>query len=146
MSNRSRTWPSNGSANGIVRLSPRMRKRNWHGAKPCNWTKRGCCGVFASAGPDREVRALFTFATETLNLLVRADEEAAGLAELTGDSRFVYDSYRRLVQMFATVVLDLPDEPFETALARLRRDRGVGNDADNKECKQGFNAHALLQS
>ncbi|MFO1074308.1 MAG: TAXI family TRAP transporter solute-binding subunit [Geminicoccaceae bacterium] len=41
-------------------------------------------GVFASAGPDREVRALFTFATETLNLLVRADEEAAGLAELRG--------------------------------------------------------------
>ena len=30
---------------------------------------------------------------------------AAGMAKLTGDSRFVYDSYRRLVQMFGTVVL-----------------------------------------
>jgi hypothetical protein len=32
---------------------------------------------------------------------------------LTGDPRFVFDSYRRLVQMFGSVVMGLPDEVFE---------------------------------
>jgi pyruvate,orthophosphate dikinase len=41
------------------------------------------------------------------------DETAKGLIALTGNSRFVYDSYRRLVQMFGSVVLGVPDEPFE---------------------------------
>jgi pyruvate, orthophosphate dikinase len=58
------------------------------------------------------------------------DEVAAGLVTLTGDERFVYDSYRRLVQMFGTVVLNLPDEPFEEVLAEWRQRRGVANDAD----------------
>ena len=58
------------------------------------------------------------------------DEVAAGLARLTGDARFVQDAYRRLVQMFATVVLGLPDEPFEAVLARHRARKGVANDAD----------------
>ena len=58
------------------------------------------------------------------------DEVAAGLAAATGDARFVNDSYRRLVQMFGTVVLDLPDEPFEAVLAAWRKKRGVANDAD----------------
>lgn len=58
------------------------------------------------------------------------DAVAAGLAALTRDPRFAWDAYRRLVQMFATVVLGLPDEPFEAELARLRRERAVGNDAD----------------
>jgi pyruvate,orthophosphate dikinase len=58
---------------------------------------------------------------------------AAGLAELTGDSRFVYDSYRRLVQMFGTVVLNLPDEPFEEVLAHARQASGVENDASLSE-------------
>src|SRR5690606_21448679 len=44
------------------------------------------------------------------------DAVAAGLAKLTGDARFVNDAYRRLVQMFGTVVLGLPDEPFEAVL------------------------------
>ncbi len=58
------------------------------------------------------------------------DDVAAGLARLTGNPRFVFDAYRRLVQMFATVVLDLPDEPFEAELARARRERGVASDAE----------------
>src|SRR5689334_5549083 len=37
------------------------------------------------------------------------DESAAGLIAHTGDPRFVYDAYRRLVQMYATVVLNVPD-------------------------------------
>jgi pyruvate,orthophosphate dikinase len=58
------------------------------------------------------------------------DEVAVGLTALSGDERFVYDAYRRLVQMFGTVVLGLPDEPFEQVLAEWRAKRGVVNDAD----------------
>src|SRR3990172_2414997 len=39
------------------------------------------------------------------------DETARGMVELTGDERFVYDAYRRLVQMFGSVVMGVPDEP-----------------------------------
>ena len=58
------------------------------------------------------------------------DDVAHGLIELTNDARFVYDAYRRLVQMFGTVVIGVPDEPFEEVLARCRKERGVTNDAD----------------
>jgi pyruvate,orthophosphate dikinase len=58
------------------------------------------------------------------------DETARGLARLTGDEHFVYDSYRRLVQMFGTVVLGLRDELFEHVLAAARARRGVASDAD----------------
>jgi pyruvate,orthophosphate dikinase len=58
------------------------------------------------------------------------DDVARGLIALTGDARFVYDAYRRLVQMFGTVVIGVPDEPFEEVLARCRKERGVTNDAD----------------
>jgi pyruvate,orthophosphate dikinase len=58
------------------------------------------------------------------------DRVTEGLARLTGDERFAQDSYRRLIQMFSTVVLGAPDEPFEAALAERRRRHGVENDAD----------------
>jgi len=40
------------------------------------------------------------------------DETAKGLVALTGDERFVFDCYRRLVQMFGSVVMGIPDYPF----------------------------------
>ncbi|MBN2113478.1 MAG: pyruvate, phosphate dikinase [Acidimicrobiia bacterium] len=58
------------------------------------------------------------------------DEVAAGLARLTGDERFVYDSYRRLVQMFGAVVLGQPDEVFEEVLEEHRREAGVATDSE----------------
>ena len=58
------------------------------------------------------------------------DETAQGLVRLTGDEHFVYDSYRRLVQMFGTVVLGLRDELFEHVLSDARGARGVDSDAD----------------
>jgi pyruvate,orthophosphate dikinase len=58
------------------------------------------------------------------------DETAKGMIELTGDERFVYDSYRRLVHMFGTVVLGLDDEPFEEALDELKKKRGAKVDTD----------------
>ena len=38
------------------------------------------------------------------------DKTAKAMAKLTGDERFVYDSYRRLVQMFGSVVMDMSDD------------------------------------
>jgi pyruvate,orthophosphate dikinase len=58
------------------------------------------------------------------------DEVAAGLARLSGDERFVYDSYRRLVQMFGSVVLGRPDEVFEEVLEHHRTERGVATDSE----------------
>ncbi|HUU62268.1 MAG TPA: pyruvate, phosphate dikinase [Acidimicrobiia bacterium] len=58
------------------------------------------------------------------------DEVAAGLVRLTGDERFVYDSYRRLVQMFGSVVLGRPDEVFEEVLAHHRAEQGVATDSE----------------
>ncbi|HYV46881.1 MAG TPA: pyruvate, phosphate dikinase [Myxococcaceae bacterium] len=58
------------------------------------------------------------------------DRVAEGLARLSGDERFAQDAYRRLIQMFSTVVLGVDDQPFEAALADRRRARGVENDAD----------------
>jgi pyruvate, orthophosphate dikinase len=53
-----------------------------------------------------------------------------GLARLTEDPRFAWDAYRRLIQMYGTVVLGVRDEPFQHVLADWRARRGVENDAD----------------
>jgi pyruvate,orthophosphate dikinase len=58
------------------------------------------------------------------------DFVAEGLVKLTDDEHFVYDSYRRLVQMFGSVVLGIRDEPFEHVLERYRVERGVSSDSD----------------
>ncbi|NJN84134.1 MAG: pyruvate, phosphate dikinase [Caldilineaceae bacterium] len=58
------------------------------------------------------------------------DETAKGMIALTGDSRFVYDSYRRLVQMFGSVVLNVPDEPFEEIIAEAKTERGIKDDTE----------------
>lgn len=58
------------------------------------------------------------------------DAVAAGMVALTQDSRFVYDAYRRLLQMFGTVVLGAADEPFEKVLAAYRARRKVANDGE----------------
>jgi len=58
------------------------------------------------------------------------DEVVEGLAALTGDRRFVFDSYRRLIQMFGSVVLGVSDEHFEEVLTEQREKRGVTSDSD----------------
>jgi pyruvate,orthophosphate dikinase len=58
------------------------------------------------------------------------DDTAQGMILLTGDARFVYDSYRRLVQMYGSVVLGVADEPFEHVLTDYRKRRGVESDSD----------------
>ncbi|MFW0859008.1 MAG: pyruvate, phosphate dikinase [Dehalococcoidia bacterium] len=58
------------------------------------------------------------------------NETVRGLAQLTGDERFAYDSYRRLLQMFGAVVMGIPDEPFEEVITAYRDKRGVETDAE----------------
>jgi pyruvate, orthophosphate dikinase len=58
------------------------------------------------------------------------DDVATGLIRLSSHPRFVYDSYRRLVQMFGSVVLGVPDEVFEAVITARRRTAGVRTDAE----------------
>ena len=58
------------------------------------------------------------------------DESAAGLAARTGEERFAWDCYRRLVQMFGNVVRGIPGERFEDEIARVKRERGVTLDTE----------------
>ena len=59
------------------------------------------------------------------------DESVAGLAARTGNERFAWDSYRRLVQMFGNVVCGVPGERFEDDdRARAKRERGVTLDTE----------------
>ena len=52
------------------------------------------------------------------------------IIEQSGDPHFVYDSFRRLIQMFGSVVLGVRDEPFEEVLANYREQRGVATDTE----------------
>src|SRR4051794_2654574 len=59
------------------------------------------------------------------------DEAAAGLAARTGNARFAYDSYRRLIQMFGEVVEGIDGHRFESALSNVkggRQDTDLGAD------------------
>ena len=56
------------------------------------------------------------------------DQTAEGMVALTGDERFVYDAYRRLVQMFGSVVLGIDDDAFEDVLGAYKEKKGVDLD------------------
>ena len=58
------------------------------------------------------------------------DVSVGGLAQQTSNPRFAYDSYRRFVQMFGKIVLDIDGERFEHALTELRTQRGVATDPE----------------
>jgi pyruvate,orthophosphate dikinase len=58
------------------------------------------------------------------------DETIQGMIALTGDKRFVFDAYRRLIQMFGSVVMEIQDDFFEDVLEKARRRGQVENDAE----------------
>src|SRR5512147_1680961 len=58
------------------------------------------------------------------------DETAAGMVRLSGNPRFVYDSYRRLVEMFGSVVLGISDESFEGPLKAYKLKNGYNLDVE----------------
>ena len=61
-----------------------------------------------------------------------------GLAKATGNKRFAYDAYRRLLDMFGDVVLGLPHEAFEEKLEALKAKVGAASDVD-------LNADSLME-
>jgi pyruvate,orthophosphate dikinase len=58
------------------------------------------------------------------------DEVAEGMIRLTDNPRFVWDSYRRFVMMFADVVMGLDHEKFEGCLDKIKEEEGVEQDTD----------------
>ncbi|MEH3107267.1 MAG: pyruvate, phosphate dikinase [Sphingomonas fennica] len=58
------------------------------------------------------------------------DETVEGLAAASGDARFAWDSYRRFIQMYADVVLELDHGAFEDALEIAKEDKGLTLDTE----------------
>lgn len=67
---------------------------------------------------------------DTILNLGMNDKTAAGLAALTGNPRFAYDSYRRFIQMFSDVVLKVDTYFFEQFLEEYREKKGYSQDPD----------------
>lgn len=64
------------------------------------------------------------------------DETVKGLIKQTGNERFAYDAYRRLVQMYGRIVLGIPGRRFEERIERFKKNYGVGSVIE-------LDAHAL---
>jgi pyruvate,orthophosphate dikinase len=58
------------------------------------------------------------------------DDVVKGLAKLTGNERFAYDTYRRFIQMFGKVVLGIDDSEFSKILEEEKASRGVSGDGE----------------
>lgn len=58
------------------------------------------------------------------------DESVVGLARQTGDERFANDSYRRFIQMYGKIVLDIPGEAFDEVFDEARENSGATSDAE----------------
>src|SRR4029078_5029258 len=67
---------------------------------------------------------------ETILNLGLNDEAVEGLARATGNPRFAYDAYRRLIQMYGDVVAGVDAHRFEEAIASLKEERGVAQDVE----------------
>ncbi len=58
------------------------------------------------------------------------DQVVAGLAKLTNNERFAYDSYRRFIQMFSDVVMEVEKPKFEKILDAVKEENGAKFDTD----------------
>jgi pyruvate,orthophosphate dikinase len=58
------------------------------------------------------------------------DATTEGLARQTGNDRFAYDAYRRFIQMFGKIVLDIDADLFEHRLTEMKSRAGAASDAD----------------
>jgi len=61
------------------------------------------------------------------------DDAVEGLKRRTGNGRFAWDSYRRFIQMFGNVVLEIPKDAFEHELDAVKKARGAKSDTDLDE-------------
>lgn len=58
------------------------------------------------------------------------DKTVEEMIAVTGNARFAWDSYRRLLMMFGSTVLGIPDEKFDEPMERLKHEKGVKLDTD----------------
>jgi pyruvate, orthophosphate dikinase len=67
---------------------------------------------------------------DTILNLGMNDETVEGVARLTNNPRFAYDSYRRFIQMFSNVVLEIDTYYFEQFLEEVREEKGYSTDPE----------------
>ncbi len=67
------------------------------------------------------------------------DTTVKAMTTKTGNERFAYDSYRRLIQMFGEVVLSIPHDEFEESLTEIKKHAGVSSDNQ-------LNTHSLKET
>ncbi len=67
---------------------------------------------------------------DTILNLGMNDETVIGMANLTDNPRFAYDSYRRFIQMFSNVVLEIDSYYFEQFLEEVREEKGYTSDPE----------------
>ncbi|MEM9166275.1 MAG: pyruvate, phosphate dikinase [Planctomycetota bacterium] len=70
---------------------------------------------------------------DTVLNLGLTDQSVHALAEATGNRRFAYDAYRRLINMFGDVVMDIEHEHFEDAFAEIKTRYHAADDTDVPE-------------
>ncbi len=58
------------------------------------------------------------------------DKAVEGIAAKTGNPRFAWDAYRRFIQMFGDVAMNVPHHDFEAILESVKKEKGVENDLD----------------
>ena len=70
---------------------------------------------------------------DTILNLGMNDQTVAGMKAKTGNGRFAWDSYRRFIQMYGNVVLEIPKDAFEHTLEAVKKDVGAKVDTDLTE-------------
>jgi pyruvate,orthophosphate dikinase len=70
---------------------------------------------------------------DTILNLGMNDESVYGLAQKTGNPRFAWDAYRRFIQMYGDVVMEVPHDAFEAAISGLKKAKKVELDTDLDE-------------
>ncbi len=83
---------------------------------------------------------------DTILNLGMNDTVVETVANLTGNPRFAYDSYRRFIQMFSDVVMELPKRNFEVIIDEMKEEKGIKLDTefsadDLKEMVKRFKAY-----
>ena len=58
------------------------------------------------------------------------DEAVEGFAKKTGNPRFAYDSYRRFIQMYSDVVMEVPKSYFEKIIDEVKEEKGITYDTE----------------
>lgn len=67
---------------------------------------------------------------DTVLNLGLTDAAVEGLAKKTNNPRFAYDSYRRFIQMFSDVVMEIPKSDFEKIIDQMKEEKGVKLDTE----------------